>query len=180
MPLPSRVRKYWEFFEASGKRHALDPYLLAAICDRESLCGLAWKPEGPDGTGDNGHGRGLMQIDDRSHAAWLEQALPDGTPKWQDPASNIEFGASLLAELMHVFSDAEPCAVGAYNAGPRAVRLALEEITKGGPGGPPADAVVWALDQVTTGHSYVSAVLQRRAQFKALELATDPPPPVRP
>lgn len=76
----------------------LDPFLIFALGDRESQWGDALTPKGPGGTGDFGHGRGLMQIDDRSNAAWL--AAND----WRDPYKNVRRGAEILLGKMRFFT----------------------------------------------------------------------------
>ena len=60
------------------------------------------RPPGPIGTGDSGHGRGLMQIDDRSHGQWLM------THNWQDPETNITYGGQILASNMIFLSSKTP------------------------------------------------------------------------
>jgi hypothetical protein len=57
----SRVAKVREI----GEREQIDPALLVAMAHRET--GMR------NIVGDSGHGRGIMQIDDRFHADWLKQ-----------------------------------------------------------------------------------------------------------
>lgn len=167
MTLPTRVAQWWKLIQAAATRFAIDPYTLAAIMDRESNGGLTLEPAGPSGTGDFGHGRGLMQIDDRSHAVFCALKLADGRFAWEDPPHNIEEGASIFAACLKIFRahpdvpDAEIAAIAAYNAGPHAVAQALNQITT------PYDiiAMVPALDPITEEGNYVSDVLQRRSRF---------------
>lgn len=156
--LPFRLERWRGFFEKAGAFFELDPLLLAAICDRESRGGEALVPTGPGGLGDNGHGHGLMQIDDRSHRAFCCQTYPDGRLVWKDAEANIQQGALILATAMRGFGGDEVKALAAYNAGTRRVHFACAELTA------PADplAILAACDAVTTGGNYASDVLRRR------------------
>jgi soluble lytic murein transglycosylase-like protein len=171
--LPSRLQPWWALCVEAGARHGLDPLLLLAVLDRESLGGLALKPKGPQGYGDNGHGHGLMQIDDRSHAEFLAERLSDGTPAWADPVRNIDCGARILARCLRVFDGDEFLAAAAYNVGPHAVKGALAELTA------PSDEATRraVVERLTTGHNYPSDVLGRRSQFRiALRTPPEDPP----
>lgn len=165
--IPNRLVPWWSLLRTSAAKHGVDVYVLAGVMDRESLCGLSLKPQGPAGTGDNGHGRGLMQIDDRAFPDFCAERLFDGTLAWQDPATNIDFGASVLAAGIRAFSEEPdfvrlPAGIAAYNAGAKRVVEALAEATY------PVthESVVDAVDHVTTGMSYASDVLGRAAGFK--------------
>lgn len=126
-------------------------YLLMAIASRESRFGLLLDS---DGTGDGGHGRGIMQIDDRSHAEWIENH------DWQDPAENIEYAADVWLDNYNYFCDHFDliednlalvwAATAAYNCGAGNVKKAL---TNG-------DDV----DSRTTGRDY-SADVRARMKF---------------
>lgn len=127
-------------------------YLLMGICSRESHFGLLLNK---DMTGDGGHGRGLMQIDDRSHAAWIK------LNKWKDPLANIEYGADVWMDNFNYFVDHSDeledmvqlvwAATAAYNCGAGNVMKSLRA----------GDSV----DQRTTGRDYSSDV---RARMKFL------------
>jgi hypothetical protein len=71
--------------------------VLSAIMDRESGGGRYLIPVGPAGVGDHGHGRGLMQIDDRDRPPFPGRAAFVRGASWMDPAKNILFGARILA-----------------------------------------------------------------------------------
>lgn len=147
--LPSRLAQYASHFLAGQYAFGVSATLLAAICDRESSGGQSLTPPKPSGTGDSGHGRGLMQIDDRSHSGFLTGKFPDGSPLWANAAFNIHYGAWLLG---HYYQRAGswPVAIAAYNAG---LAKALEAKNP---------------NDVTTGRNYVSDVLHRQASFEAL------------
>ena len=91
-----------------AKEQAIDPFLIYAIGQRESRWGNALSPKGPSGTGDVGHGRGIMQIDDRSFGpdangegkgnGWLAEN------DWTDPYTNITQGAKILNQALKFFA----------------------------------------------------------------------------
>ncbi len=63
----------WDLlFAASEQAHGLPPGILSAIANQETKV--------QDIVGDYGHGRGLMQIDDRSHGAFLRSHIPGFVP----------------------------------------------------------------------------------------------------
>ena len=126
-------------------------YLLMGIGSRESHFGLLLDK---NGKGDGGHGHGIMQIDDRSHAAYIAK----GT--WKDPASNIEYGADVWMDNFNFFCDHFDlvednaqlvwASTAAYNCGAGNVKKSL----LAGVG----------IDQRTTGHDY-SADVRVRTKF---------------
>lgn len=95
------------------------------------------------------HGRGLMQIDDRFHGAWVSQHQ-DG----MDPASNIDYGCLILGNNIDAFSGDVRNGVAAYNAGQRGVQNGLRD--SGNP------------DQYTTGGHYSDNVLAMADRFRPL------------
>lgn len=116
----------WEATITAGALAASVPVaIIWAIGSRESHWGLALNPPGPEGTGDYGHGRGLMQIDDR----WHEFARGDG---WRDPEKNILYGAEVLRDNVRTFRTIAPttwlrASIAAYNCGAGNVRKALTD-----------------------------------------------------
>lgn len=88
-----------------------------------------------------GWGRGLMQHD-------YERAL---LFDWRDPATNIDEGAKLLAELLAEFPRARSSAIAAYNCGAGNVRKAI--------------LLGHDCDHFTTGRNYSADVLRRLAAF---------------
>lgn len=118
--LPKAGKRYADQIFASARRNGIPVLLLAGVPWYESSFGEQLTPKGPGGTGDNGHGHGLMQIDDRTWGAWL--AAND----WANPAVNIEKGAQILAAELAHFGDAR-AALAAYNAGRTAVRRAISK-----------------------------------------------------
>src|SRR3954462_7514492 len=75
--VPAPYSQYKDEVAAASKKYGIPPEVLFGVMMRET--------GGRNIVGDGGHGRGLMQIDDRSHGAWL--ASHNGG---MDPASNID------------------------------------------------------------------------------------------
>jgi Bacterial SH3 domain/Transglycosylase SLT domain len=130
----------------------LNPSILAAIGSRESNWGNALDSEGK---GDNGHGRGIMQIDDRYHQTFLD------TKDWRDPGVNIQYAVDNVLAAYYTELDQKTNlegfdllrgAIASYNAGPSKV----------------VDAVNAGLDvdTVTTFKDYSWDVIQRAGWFQ--------------
>lgn len=162
--LIARAEPYWGWFWESGRRHEVDPLLLAAICDAESECGLSPLLDrlGPEGRGDGLHGHGLMQIDDRSHRSFLATKDEYGAPAWALPWANIEYAtAYVVVPAMRSFPHNLPAAVAAYNAGVGRVKKAFEDLTT-----PLTPArKLQAANACTFKQNYVSRVLIRYRAF---------------
>lgn len=92
---------------AAAARHGVDPRLLAAVAAQET--GGPGSNAGRNVVGDAGHGHGLFQIDDRWHAF-------ASTPEAMDPASNADYAAGMLHELIGRYGNVRQ-ALSAYNAG---------------------------------------------------------------
>lgn len=149
--LPRHLLPFAMFFREAEKVHGVDAYLLAAVCQRES--GGQTQIVGEDG-----HGYGLMQIDDRYHREFVASG------DWKDPRKNILKGAEILAAAIKEFSgdaDAEFLGTCRYNASLKRIQGALEKAN--------ADKISrrMAADSVTTGKDYGTAVHARRKSFKA-------------
>jgi hypothetical protein len=93
---------------AAASRHDLDPRLLAAVAAQET--GGPGSDSGRNVIGDGGHGRGLFQIDDRSHA------FARG-PTAMDPARNADYAAGLLQSNLRRYGGDVKAALSAYNTG---------------------------------------------------------------
>jgi hypothetical protein len=160
--LPSRLIRWAPQFLAANICYGVDPFLLAAICDRESLGGEALTPKGPKGTGDHGHGRGLMQIDDRTHHGFIHGKFDEGTPLWHDPTFSILYAGRLLYRNILYCGQLEECGVAAYNCGVGRVRIALTNFTQL----TTLEQRIRVLNKLTTGGDYVTDVFRRRDQFR--------------
>jgi hypothetical protein len=120
------------FVRAAAKKYSLDAAIILGIVQVET--------SGNNVIGDYGHGHGLMQIDDRSHKAWLE-THDNGL----DPESNIDYGSAILRANIDYFNGDVRAGVAACNCGAATVRAALDE--SGDP------------DKYTTGGHYSTRVL---------------------
>ena len=92
---------------AAAARHGIDPRLLAAVAAQET--GGPGANAGRNVVGDGGHGHGLFQIDDRSHAF-------ASSPEAMDPVANADYAAGMLHELIGRYGNVRQ-ALRAYNAG---------------------------------------------------------------
>lgn len=173
--IPERAWPYIDTVLQVARETGISPLLIVGFMERESASGQALLPPGPAGTGDSGHGRGLMQIDDRSFGSWL------AANNWRDPAVNIRKGVAVLQENLQffqrkgfgkvaveegtyaarqgvpvgVYADPRPlsgvalwmAAVAGYNTGERNVLRAIAA-------GQPAD-------HTTANHNYATDILTR-------------------
>jgi soluble lytic murein transglycosylase-like protein len=104
--------KYGTFINQAAEIFDHPPEVIAGIILRESL-------GDPDAIGDNGHGHGLMQIDDRSFPEYCRQE------NCMNPKANILFGADVLdrkrrylrRKSLAVLNDLERASIAAYNCG---------------------------------------------------------------
>ena len=127
LSLPSNAQPYSDVIKRVSSETGMDPFIIAAIGERESRWGNALHPRGPAGTGDNGYGHGLMQIDSRTWSSWLS------SHDWTDPYTNIRKGAEILSSNMDYFAgkglegdEQVQAALAAYNRGPGNVWAAIE------------------------------------------------------
>lgn len=150
-PDPSkRAATYLSQIQAASAATGVPASIIAGLGDRETLWGLssALSQPGPAGTGDNGNGMGLMQIDQRYNPL----------SNWQDPQTNISAGAGIYSSYYSQLQSAgvDPsiltrAAASAYNAGVAGVLKAIQA------GQDP--------DSVTTGGNYGLDVVSRAAKF---------------
>jgi len=170
-----RAREYLPVFQAAAETYhwpaelaevmqqVLGPrwmtWVLMGIASRESRFGVLLDD---DGRGDGGHGHGIMQVDDRSHAAFC-----DGEG-WQDLRNSLEYvhhnvivpsfnylGENCFELVKEDYGALFKATVAAYNCGPGNVRKALEAGTD--------------VDSRTTGRDYAKDVLARaKALYGAL------------
>ena len=133
------AQKFQPMAEKLGAKYHVPPALVLGLMSRESGFGTLLAA---DGTGDNGHGFGILQVDNRSHT-------PVGGPfseEHADQAMGI-FNSGLQSvqkEHPSWTPDQQLAgAVAAYNAGPG--NIATQ----------PTDAASWArMDTGTTGNDY--------------------------
>jgi len=141
------ANNYREFILAAAQQFGFQPAVICGVGSRESGWGLLLRPPGAAGTGDfaprqhtkpwrplpmppdgQGYGRGLMQIDyDAFDFA--------RTGNWQDPASNIHFGAQVLHSNVRFLTtntslqglDLLRGAIAGYNCGLGNVEKAIQQ-----------------------------------------------------
>ena len=141
------------------------PEVLAGILLRESRGGEILDESG---LGDQGHGHGLMQIDDRSFPAFCEGE------RWREPEANVEFGATVLYMKRSFLvshtelegSALERAAIAAYNCGEGRV---VESVLQGED-----------VDTHTTGRDYSKAVLGYAEAYAAIVAEAIPTPAPEP
>jgi Bacterial SH3 domain len=130
----------------------LKPSILAAIGSRESGWGLFLDS---NDSGDGGHGRGIMQIDDRYHQTFL------ATKDWRNPGVNIKYAVDNVLAAYYDELDQKTNlqgfdllrgAIAAYNGGVGGVMAALEDGLD--------------VDGYTTGKDYSWDVIQRAGWFQ--------------
>lgn len=147
--------KYRTIIRRVGIVFEIEPSLIAGICSRESAFGLSLHPQGPAGTGDSGHGHGLMQLDDRWHAAFC------ATDRWKDPDENINEAVEMVlkpnlnAAIKKLKGASETdrlmVAIAGYNCGFESARRAYRDFKDP--------------DKYTTGGNYALDVLARASFF---------------
>jgi len=149
------VKKYEKIVKKVAAKYGIPAAVIAGIGSRESHWGLALTPPGPGGTGDHGHGRGLLQVDDRWHVPFVQSG------KWAEAKENIIYGCAVLKNCMDYFvkkADWEmsfkliKAGVAGYNCGPR---RAWDGYRMG-----------YGVDYYTTGRNYSKDVLERAGWFQ--------------
>src|SRR5207244_3367191 len=89
-PMPVPFDEWADYIYKAADEFHLEPSLIASVIWYES--------GGNNMIGKDGHGHGLMQIDDRRYSDWLA-AHDNGL----DPESNIVFGASIIRKNIDHF-----------------------------------------------------------------------------
>lgn len=114
-------RQGWiPYFQQAAKRYSMDIAVLLAVGSRETGLGTDSYYQSNNFTGRDGHGKGIMQIDDRYHA-FARMVRPD------DHEEMINYGAQFLNDLRNQFDGNMKAALAAYNTGPSDVRYALSK-----------------------------------------------------
>jgi soluble lytic murein transglycosylase-like protein len=107
-------RKLAPFIYDAATKYNVSPFTIAGLAYTESRYGTALDS---NGTGDGGYGHGIMQIDSRAHADWVN------SNDWRDARTNIFYGASILKAsnayaTTHGFPDSPRVGIAGYNCGP--------------------------------------------------------------
>jgi LysM repeat protein len=151
-------------FEWAGQQYGFSPALLAAIAVRESECGLGLDERG---LGDNGHGHGIMQVDDRSFGGLFDARYPH---LWTDPMWSIATGTAILDSKWQYLSKQTPlegreltwAAVAAYNCGEGNVGKVAAQLA----GLSVDDDEFWRIaDTYTANHNYARQVWRDTNEF---------------
>jgi hypothetical protein len=147
------LKKYEVIVKKVAAQYSIPASVIAGIGSRESHWGLALTPPHPGGTGDGGHGRGLLQIDDRWHIPFIQSG------KWADASENIIYGCAVLKSSINLFTkngitgfNALKGGIAGYNCGPS---RALSAYKAG-----------YGADYYTTGRDYAANVLERSGWFQ--------------
>lgn len=115
-PNPSKA-EIGKMLDAASEKYGIPPNILKAVAWQES----GWRANAS--SFDGGHGKGIMQIDDRFHEFARTQDV------W-DPAKNIDYGARYLAGLYKETGSWE-AALKRYNGGsdypPKVLALAQQQ-----------------------------------------------------
>ncbi|TYP92091.1 Transglycosylase SLT domain-containing protein [Fodinibius salinus] len=138
----ARINGLLQYFRQAARRWNIPVEILLAVASRETQIGTNRFYLNNNFTGRDGHGKGIMQIDDRFHN-FARITAPN------DHRAMINHGAQFLSDLKKRFGNMKD-ALSAYNAGPSAVMKAYMQ------GVDP--------DSKTTGGNYSRDVL-RRAQL---------------
>jgi soluble lytic murein transglycosylase-like protein len=93
---------------SAARRYGIDPDLLAAVAAQET--GGPDTNAGHNVVGDGGHGRGLFQIDDRSHPFATSAAA-------MNPGQNADYAAGMISGLLKRYGGNVQEALSAYNTG---------------------------------------------------------------
>jgi tetratricopeptide (TPR) repeat protein len=141
----------------SAREHDVDPLLMLAVMRTESYY-KSWAVSSADA-------QGLMQILPVTGARVAhDQGRSRYSPReLMDPATNIDFGAWYLHQLIDRFDGCVPLAVAAYNAGPVAVSDWLEASGED----MPLDDFV-ELIPIDQPHNYVRRVLGRYSMYTSV------------
>lgn len=126
-------------FRSAASKYSVPVTLLLAIASKETGMGTDPYLLSSNWTGRDGHGKGIMQVDDRYHS--IMHVVPA-----DDHITNIDYAAEFLAGLLRDLPNQHQ-AVAAYNAGAGGVRRVVNQ------GLSP--------DAATTGGNYGKDVLQR-------------------
>lgn len=149
------LRKYEQIVKKVAAKYEIPASVIAGIGSRESHWGMALTPPGPGGTGDGGHGRGIMQVDDRWHVDFIQSG------KWADATENIIYGCAVLKNSMNLFvkrlnwkmsKSLLRGGIAGYNCGPSRALKAYEN--------------GYDFDYYTTGRDYSRNVLERAGWFQ--------------
>ena len=149
--------RYSELITDSSTRHNIDPYLVCAIIKCES----GWNANAVSSAG----ARGLMQVMEETAKDLVDWELvgEQYDPKnLEDPATNIEFGCTLLDYLDDRLKSEEEV-IAAYNAGPGAVEQWNAALESGN-----EDVAFSELITYSETKNYLEKVTAAKAEYQRL------------
>lgn len=144
--LLAKAKGYFDIFAEVERQFRFPDFLLAAVASRETNLKHV--------NGDGGHGRGIMQIDDRYHGNFLRQhcaAAPDYVP---DLYCSIHYAGRLL--YSHILSARELGVRAAFTI------LFISAAYNAGLGGATNGWREGNTDKYTAGGNYGKDVVARR------------------
>lgn len=157
-----RILKMQDAISKGALAHSLRPSVVAAIISRETAALDMYCLPPPIGKlGDEGHGHGPMQVDNRSFPDWCVDWASGRTEL--TPEDGILKGCEVLASKVGNVQKLIPglpvtqllqAAIAAYNCGAGSVRAALAKGQN--------------IDARTTGQNYSADVLERAAYFASI------------
>lgn len=150
-------KAFWKEVESAAKVHEIDPLLVLSIMRTESH----FRPYVTSRAG----ARGLMQVMPNT-ARMIGRAAEGGAvhaARFRQPESNIWLGAWYLKELLSRYDGQLALAIGAYNAGPRAMDRWVAER-----GEQELDVFVESVSYRET-RRYIRRVMETYAIYKRLE-----------
>jgi hypothetical protein len=101
-----RIAKYDQYVKDAAQKYGVPENAIRAIIDKES----GWDPTAVGKK--NPADKGMMQINQTSHPKFF------ASNNWQDPAANINYGTSLLAEG-YKYTGSWEGAAGYFHRGPK-------------------------------------------------------------
>lgn len=140
----ARSRHLLPIFREAAATWSIPVHILLAVASRETQIGTDPYYLNNEFTGRDGHGKGIIQIDDRFHQFALVTA-PNNHQRM------INYGAQFLSELRDRFGNLKD-ALSAYNAGP-------DDVDK-------AKRIGMDPDTLTTGGDYAADVMRRAEIIK--------------
>jgi membrane-bound lytic murein transglycosylase MltF len=128
--IPAGAQSYIDVIRQVADEQKVDPFVIVALGEQESKWGTATGYQGTTGPsiiGTDQHGRGLMQLDDRTWGDWVNAY------DWTDPYTNVTKGAQVFAQALSYMQKkglqgdaAVQAALAGYNAGPGTVWNAIQ------------------------------------------------------
>lgn len=137
--IPQPFDEWAGYIYQAAEKYGLEAAMIASVIWCESA--------GKNMIGKDGHGYGLMQIDDRKYKQWLEQ-----NQRGMNPETNIDFGAAILRANIDHFRGKQAAGIAAFDCSIDAVEEAL--------------ILGKSVDYFTSGGNYSLRVLTQTDYFR--------------